>query len=127
MKGALWLLFVPFLFASGSCASTYPKAPGKSSSTLRVPFVVEVGSNGAKTIYPVAKGAPDRRRPISTVISDWHVENPPATAITCASYHVTQGSSGATKCGMKCSDGTWYGMDCGADIFGSGFDIISVE
>ncbi len=28
-----------------------------------------------------------------------------------------------TGCGMKCSDATYYPMDCGADIFDNGFDI----
>ncbi len=28
-----------------------------------------------------------------------------------------------TGCGVKCSDNTYYAMDCGADIFDNGFDI----
>jgi len=48
-------------------------------------------------------------------------------AITsCWSYHATS-SCGDEACGMKCSDQTYYAMDCGADIFDGGFDIEHTE
>ncbi|SEU28436.1 hypothetical protein SAMN05443639_113163 [Stigmatella erecta] len=46
---------------------------------------------------------------------------------TCNSFSVTQVSTGARICGMKCTDNTYYRMDCKADIFANGFDIVATE
>mmetsp|Transcript_31812 Transcript_31812/g.36082 ORF Transcript_31812/g.36082 Transcript_31812/m.36082 type:complete len:158 (+) Transcript_31812:114-587(+) len=51
---------------------------------------------------------------------------PPTTeSANCYSYHATS-SCGDEACGMKCS-GSYYAMDCGADIFDSGYDIEHTE
>ena len=52
--------------------------------------------------------------------------------VTCYTYRITDGNRnrstyGQSKCGVKCSDNTFYGMKCDADIFKDGFDIDVVE
>lgn len=90
-------------------------------------FVVERDTTGAKTLYPVRNEEIDRKTPISTTTTGWQSGNSPAASVTCNSFSVTQVSSGARICGMKCTDNTYYRMDCGADIFANGFDIVATE
>jgi hypothetical protein len=90
-------------------------------------YVVEQNLEGAKTLFPIRNQVIDRKNPISTKPTGWQSGNSPAASVTCNSFSVTQVSTGARVCGMKCTDNTYYKMDCNADIFASGFDIIATE
>ncbi len=90
-------------------------------------FAVEQDREGVKTLYPIRSEVIDRKNPISTRPSGWESGNSPAASVTCNSFSVTQVSTGARVCGMKCTDNTYYKMDCNADIFADGFDIVATE
>jgi hypothetical protein len=100
---------------------------GQSTRFITPRFVVEKDSTGTKTLFPVKNQEIDRRNPIVTKASAWETGNSPAASVTCNSFSVTQVSTGARVCGMKCTDNTYYRMDCKADIFADGFDIVATE
>jgi hypothetical protein len=100
---------------------------GQATKFITPRFVVEKDSAGGKTLFPVKNQEIDRRSPIATKPSGWEIGNSPASSVTCNSFSVTQVSTGARICGMKCTDNTYYRMDCKADIFADGFDIVATE
>lgn len=105
------------------CAGTKPQ-PATTAFTQLPGFTVESDHAGKRVLHPVKRGVPNRAISFPTQEIDWQTGVSPGTAmIACYSFYATQASTGAEKCGMKCDDGTWYVMDCGADIFADGFDL----
>ncbi|MDC0711759.1 hypothetical protein POL68_25040 [Stigmatella sp. ncwal1] len=100
---------------------------GQVTKFITPRFVVEKDSAGGKILFPVKNQEIDRKSPIATSPSGWETGNSPAASVTCNSFSVTQVSTGARICGMKCTDNTYYRMDCKADIFANGFDIVATE
>jgi len=91
-------------------------------------LTAETSSSGTKVLRRVRRGVPERGVVLATPAADWHTGNSPLSRNTgCFTYHVTNGSTGAVECGVFCDDNTYYSMNCGADIFASGYDIKYVE
>ena len=83
-------------------------------------FSVRNDATGARILYSLKRGKSDHAQSIQTKKAGWSTGHPPvALQVYCFRYHNT----GGAFCGVACTDNSWYPMDCGADIFGDGFDI----
>jgi hypothetical protein len=83
-------------------------------------LIVERDASGQKIIYQTRAGVVDRTNPIRTDPGGWSPNN--FQVITCVTFKATEHITGAEICGVSCSDGTHYRLECKADIFSSGFD-----
>ena len=109
-------------FASSGCQN---QSTDKPSMLNRLPsHVAETDASGTKLIYKAKGGVVDKTRPFRTPAGDWKPGNPSALASEPVCYTVREtNSDGASKCAIKCSDGTWYSVSCGSDIISGGVDI----
>jgi hypothetical protein len=111
-----------------ACATTMTRG-GRDAKLSKLPsLTTEIDASGSRVIHRVSRGVPDRRVVLQTNPVEWQSGNPvPSTAIACHTYHATQSSTGNVKCGVSCDDNSYYGMDCGADVFAGGYDIVIFE
>ena len=111
------LVLATICVAAAACSSRNQQ----SAAGDRLPsFTVKNDASGARILSPLKGGKANQQKPRKTVQAEWHTGNPPIVLdVTCFTYHNSAGGF----CGVACTDNSWTGMDCGADIFGGGFDI----
>jgi hypothetical protein len=127
------MLFL-LLTLAGGCAATATSRYGAKDvnrdARLTQPahLTATVDASGTRSLHAVRRGVVGDTIALPRTTAGWQIGNPvPAANIVCGTYHATQSSTGAVKCGVACSDNTYYSMDCNADIFAGGYDIVIVE
>lgn len=98
------------------------------------PFSVTTNADGSLELYRMIEEFNDisalREEPSEATISAFSDREPIeiSSAIVCYTFQATESTTGATKCGVFCSDKSSYEMPCDADIFRDhGFDERFVE
>lgn len=133
---ALVLSVVAVLLTSG-CAHSKKGTYTDNPQLNRVrPFLVATDNQGTMALYEKVEGFANigslAFEPSENVLENLDRDPfpPQAAVVECITYTATTRLPDGTIlqiCGVHCSDGSSYSMNCGADIFERGFDKVITE